>query len=301
MNPKLSIIIVSYNVSDLLRSCLQSIYNDALKDIEVIVVDNNSTDDSVSMIKENFKDVVLLENKHNAGFPAANNQAIAIAKAQNIFLLNPDTVIINNALQKIYELLLSSEELKIITPCLLNTDGSTQFSIQKFITVTEIWLEVFFLHNYYKRLHSYFNSAITTPIKVEAASGAALAFKRDVINKIGALNEKMFWTEDMEFCYRASKNKIETWYCPDIKITHHIGESGKKNPSVMISNQVLTKINFFKENHSVISFSLVWTARLIHILSRLILTGFVQLFMPRFKIKFVAYLFTLKRFVRNDY
>jgi GT2 family glycosyltransferase len=215
--------------------------------------------------------------------------------------LNPDTVILNNALRKIYELLLSSEELKIITPCLLNTDGSTQFSIQKFITVTEIWLEVFFLHNYYKRIHSYFNSAITTPIKVEAASGAALAFKRDVINKIGALNEKMFWTEDMELCYRASKNKIETWYYPDIKITHHIGESGKKNPSVMISNQVLTKINFFKENHSVISFSLVWTARLIHILSRLILTGFVQLFIPRFKIKFVAYLFTLKRFVRNDY
>ncbi|MBK7855231.1 MAG: glycosyltransferase family 2 protein [Bacteroidetes bacterium] len=301
MNPKLSIIIVSYNVGDLLRACLLSIYNDSLKDIEVIVVDNNSTDGSVSMINENFKDVVVIKNKHNAGFPAANNQAIAIAKAQNIFLLNPDTVILDDALLKIYELLFSSKELKIIAPCLLNTDGSLQFSIQRFITVSEIWLEVFFLHNHYKRIHSYFNSAIASPVKVEAASGAALAFKRDVINKMGLLNEKMFWTEDMEFCYRASKNKIETWYYPDIKITHHIGESGKKNLSVMISNQVLTKINFFKENHSVISFYLVWTARLIHILSRLILTGVLQLFMPPLKIKFGAYLFTLKRFVRNDY
>lgn len=301
MNPKLSIVIVSYNVSSLLRACLQSIYNDSLKYVEVIVVDNNSTDDSVKMINENFKNVIVIENKYNAGFPTANNQAIAISKSQYIFLLNPDTVILDNALHKIYELLYATEDLKIIAPCLLNTDGSIQFSIQRFITVTEVWLEVFFLHSYLKRMHSYFNSSIITPLKVEAASGAALAFKRDIINTIGALNEKMFWTEDMEFCYRASKNRIETWYYPAIKIVHHVGESGKKNPSVMISNQVLTKINFFKENHSLASFFLVWTARLIHILSRLILTGLLKLFIPRLKIKFQAYLFTLKRFVRNDY
>lgn len=301
MIPQLSIIVVSYNVSSLLYNCLQSIYMDSLKEVEVIVVDNNSSDNSVSMIKENFKKVIVIANNYNAGFPAANNQAISIAKSQNILLLNPDTVVLNNALEKIYSLLVSADQLRIIAPCLLNPDGSLQYSVQRFITVTEIWLEVFFLHGLLKKSHSYFRKPILNPIQVEAASGAAIAFNREVMNKIGVLNEKMFWTEDMEFCYRASKHKIYTWYYPDIKITHHVGESGKKNPSVMISNQVLTKINFFKENHSRFSFYMVWVARLFHIVSRIMLAGLLQFIIPSFKTKFKAYLFTLNRFIRNDY
>lgn len=301
MKPLISIIIVSYNVIDLLKTCLDSIYNNSSGNVEVIVVDNNSSDNTVAMVRDNFDEVIVVENKFNAGFPAANNQAIRIASAEIIFLLNPDTVIHDNALGEICKQLTSMDDLKIVAPCLLNTDGSVQKSIQRFITVKEIWLEVFFLHNWLKGAHSYLKNKIKSPVSVEAASGAALAFKREVIEKIGMLNEKMFWTEDMEFCYRAHLNGIPTIYYPDIKITHHVGESGKKNPSVMISNQVLTKINFFKENHSQASYLLVWLARLLHIVSRFCIFGVLSIGNKNAKAKFGAYLFTLKRFLANDY
>jgi GT2 family glycosyltransferase len=101
---KLSIIIVNYNVRFFLEQCLFSVRN-ACKGIasEVFVVDNNSVDGSIQMLREKFPEAVVIENKENVGFSKANNQAIALAKGQYILLLNPDTVVEDDTLHKVIQ------------------------------------------------------------------------------------------------------------------------------------------------------------------------------------------------------
>ena len=103
-NIDLSVIIVNYNVEYFLEQCLNSVYRKAKNiRIEVFVVDNNSVDSSIQMIKNKFPDVILIENKTNQGFSKANNQAIKIAKGRNILLLNPDTVVEESTFSKVVQ------------------------------------------------------------------------------------------------------------------------------------------------------------------------------------------------------
>lgn len=102
--PYVSVIIINYNVKELLLQCLSSLYkksNNSLH-LEVIVIDNDSKDDSVASVLKEFPQVILIANKFNVGFSAANNQGLLIAKGEFIFLLNPDTEIIENTLEQLY-------------------------------------------------------------------------------------------------------------------------------------------------------------------------------------------------------
>ncbi|MCC7232952.1 MAG: glycosyltransferase family 2 protein [Bacteroidia bacterium] len=301
MKVGISIIIVSYQVKELLRTCLLSIGNRKNPQLEIIVVDNHSDDGTVEMLQNEFPETAVIKNAFNAGFPAANNQAIRQSSGSYVFLLNPDTEICDDAVDLMYRYMEAHPEIAILAPRLLNPDHSLQFSIQPFIKVREIILEVFYLHRFQKRSNRYFRKPVSGPIPVEAVSGAAMFIRRSTIEKIGMLDEDLFWTEDMEYCYRAKMNGLQTCYFPGATIIHHIGASGKKNPSMMISSQVLTKIRYFKKNHSRITFIIVWFFRFLHIVTRWILSGLLSAFSPAFREKYKAYFFTLKRFLKGDY
>ena len=122
----LSIVIVSWNVRDLLRQCLCSILQSQACELEVIVVDNASTDDSVGMVQAEFPDVCIVANTHNRGFPAANNQGIAAAQGRYVFLLNPDTEVVADALATMVDFSDTHPDVGIVGPQLLNPDGSVQ-------------------------------------------------------------------------------------------------------------------------------------------------------------------------------
>src|ERR1700726_1663841 len=117
----LSIIIVSWNTRELLRACLSSVFEDAgdLK-LEVLVVDNASTDQSVAMVREHFPQVLVIENKSNVGFAAANNQAFAKASADFELLLNSDTIVIGDALRTLIEFMRAHPEAGAVGPRLLH-------------------------------------------------------------------------------------------------------------------------------------------------------------------------------------
>jgi hypothetical protein len=297
----LSIIIVNYNVKELLIKCIESIYNFHKGNFEIILVDNNSTDDSIVDVQDKFPQVTVIANKSNEGFPKANNQGIAMAKGEFILLLNPDTELTDSSIEKLINYYNSQSELLIIVPKLLNSDLSIQQSIQPFITVGEIVSETFFLHKWYKGNKSYFTNFKDVAQEVEAVSGAAILIGKEVITTIGGLDEDLFWTEDMEFCYRASLNGIKRIYYPNAAIIHHVGQSGNKNMNVMLSNQVLTKIKYFKKNHPYWEFVIVKWFRFIHILSRIFMFGVLSIINSKYKTKFMAYKFTFKRFMKNDY
>ncbi|MEY3438514.1 MAG: hypothetical protein RL265_1099, partial [Bacteroidota bacterium] len=119
-----------------------------------------------------------------------------------------------------------------------------------------IFCEFHYLTSLLKR-KNYLDKDFTKQFEAESFSGAAIFFRKSVLDKIGNLDETMFWIEDVEFCYRAVQNGIKCVYFPETKIIHHIGQSAKKNYTISISNQVFNKIKFFNKHHSNFSAKLV--------------------------------------------
>lgn len=245
-----SIVIVNYNVKQLVINCLNSIqkYKGSIE-IEVIVVDNASSDGSVEAIEQNFNWVKLIKNKINYGFPTANNQAFRLASGQHIFMLNPDTEFIDYSIEKLKHFLESNPEIDLVAPKLLNTNRTIQSSVWKFPKTRYIISEMFFLPFLGKDKY-YHNLSDSNPTEVEYLTGAALLFKKDVFQKIGYLDEYLFWIEDADFCYRMHKAGLKKIYFPQAVVVHHIGQSAKKNYNISISNQTFNKIKFFKKHYS---------------------------------------------------
>jgi hypothetical protein len=160
----LSVVIVSWNVRELLQRCLESIQASEIQrvteqpgtpnsgsptsdlQVEIIVVDNGSTDGSVEMVRQNFPDVCLIANEENRGFPAANNQGIDVADGRYILLLNPDTEVLDDALATMVAFADAHPDAAIIGPRLVNPDGTVQSSRRRLPTLLtavfeSTWLE----------------------------------------------------------------------------------------------------------------------------------------------------------------
>lgn len=294
--PEVSIIIVSYNVRDLLLKCVESIYKYCKGEtaFEIIIVDNSSTDGSVETISHNFPEIIVIANSRNTGFTFANNQGISRAKGKNIFLLNPDTEINSDVLTFMYS---ETSDLtsQIIAPKLLNSDGSLQISCYKFPGLFAIIAETFYLHNVF-RIYSYKLINFDGKFSPDWASGAALFFRKEVYDIVGPLDEHLFWMDDVDYCLRASIKGIKIYYHPGIEIVHHSGKSSAKNLSVTISNQLISKAKYFLKHQGSISSVISMLFIFIHILSRIIVFFLISIFKRQYKSKLKAYLYTLNKY-----
>jgi N-acetylglucosaminyl-diphospho-decaprenol L-rhamnosyltransferase len=231
----MSIVVVSYNTSQLLDECLSSIYAEPRRiTFEVIVVDNASSDGSPEMVESKWPQVVLMRNQANQGFAKANNQALEICRGRQAFLLNSDTQVRGDALETLSAYLDSNSKVGIVGPQLLNTDGSLQPSGNRIPTLwSHIWWSLpfyrifgssFWRNRYLERGRDYNQVA-----EVDEVSGAALLVRREVMEAIGLLDEEyFFYFEDVDFCIRAKKAGWRVMYVPQAKILHHWGKSPKK-------------------------------------------------------------------------
>lgn len=249
--PRLSVIVVSYKCLEVLRECLDSLF-DTGEQLQIVVVDNASGDGTSDALRHEYPEVTLIENRENVGFPAANNQGLEIVEADSVLLLNPDTIVTEGAVQTLLAFLEGDVRPKIAGPTIFNTDGSLQDSVHRTIPrpLRFVGEQIGIL-----RIASYAESADPSELPVERApvlvgwvSGAALAFNRDVIALIGNLDERMFWAEDLDFCYRAQTAGIPVYYLPGARIIHHCGESGKKNYRRMIGAQYSSRVQFAKKH-----------------------------------------------------
>ncbi len=237
MKPKLSIVIVNFNAGKLLQKCLDSIYAETRQiPFEIWVVDNDSTDASVSMIRRNFPQVNLIENKKNFGFAKANNQAINKCKGHYILLLNPDTLILKKALEKMVKFMDEHAQIGIGGCKVLNEDGMLQLACRrKFPTPSVAFFRMVGLSRLFpnskvmaKYNLTYLNS--NEPHEVDAVSGAFLMIRRKVIEEIGLLDEQFFmYGEELDWCFRAKKAGWKVMYYPHAEIIHYKGECSKFN------------------------------------------------------------------------
>lgn len=292
---KTSVVIVNYNVRELILTCLRTLYAfHPEEDLEVIVVDNQSSDGSVEAIRNEFPQVILIANTTNAGFPKANNQGFEIATGDYIFMLNPDTEFIQPAISSLRMYLDTHPEYAFVAPKLLNTDRSIQGSIWRYPSLTSVFCESFYLHAFLKK-KNYADKDRDHVFEVETCSGAAIYFRKSLLERIGNLDETMFWIEDVEFCFRANHAGEKGVYLPEAQIVHHIGQSAKKNYNISLSNQVFNKIKFFGKHHGVIQTTLVKLISLIHVLYKILVFGLLSPLKVIYWRKFKAYCYTLPK------
>lgn len=217
-----------------------------------------------------------------------------IAKGEYIFLLNPDTELIQDSISILQSFLKSNKNISIVAPLLLNSDKTIQRSLFRFPEIRYILFENLYL-NFLTSSKYYEDKDLQTGFEIDSASGAALFFHRELIEKIGMLNEKLFWIEDVDFCYRNVLNGGKNYYLPDTKIIHHSGQSAKKNYDVSISNQVTNKIRFYYLYKSSFALFIVYFISIANVLIRLIVFGLLAPFKKIYFLKMRAYLFTIPK------
>jgi len=262
----LSIIIVNWNTKDLLRQCLHSLYNETQKiSFEVFVVDNASTDGSLEMLEQEFPKVNLIRNIENLGFAKANNQAIRHSKGRYILLLNPDTLILDNALAKMVNFMDVHPKLGAVGCKILKIDGTVDFRCaRRFPTLATEFFEKTGLSKKFSNnrlfgsyLISYWGHGDSR--EVNLLTGACMMIRREAIEQVGLLDEDFFmYGEDVEWCYRIQKAGWKVFYYSDAEIIH-LGGQSSESVKVEMSIEALKSMNlFFKKRYGPIY---AWTHR----------------------------------------
>ena len=241
---ELSVIIVSFNVSDYLRQCLTSVKKATEKiDCEIFVVDNNSVDDSCNMVSGEFPEIILIKNKVNIGFSAANNQAIKLSAGRFVLLLNPDTIVKEDTFIKCINFMDSKLAAGAIGVRMVNGEGIFLPESKRALpTLLTAFFKIFgfsFLFPASSVLNKYYLAQIDSfeTAQVEIISGAFMFLNRNALNKTGFLDEDFFmYGEDIDLSYRLLQAGYVNYYFPETEIIHFKGKSTPNNNFTDISN-----------------------------------------------------------------
>ena len=261
----LSIVIVSWNVRELLRQCLLSVNSNQnsseassiqsgrqLK-TEIIVVDNASTDGTVEMVRSEFPDVRVIANSENVGFTRGNYQALAQARGRYLFLLNPDTKLHPGALHTLLDYMDAHPRVGIAGPRLFYGDGTTQSSRRRFPNLATAFLEStklqqWFPHNRILSRYYMLDTSDDATQSVDWVNGSAMFVRRELYEQIGGLDETFFmYSEELDWCYRAKQAGWEEIYLPTAQITHY---EGKSSEQVVAQRDIYfhsSKVHFFRK------------------------------------------------------
>ena len=229
----LSVIILSYNVEKLLKKAIQAV-NETYKEksLQIIVVDNASSDGSVDMVKKNFPKVDLVKSDTNMGFAAGNNLVRKIAKGDVVLFLNPDTEVKGRAIRKCLEILTSRSELGSITCKVMLPNGKIDYSCHRGLpTVWNtfcFWTKLSKIFPKSSTFAGYEATYLDTNEShyIDCISGTFLMIKRKVLDKVNWWDEDYWWNgEDIELCYRIKKAGYKIWYEPTERMIHYKGSS----------------------------------------------------------------------------
>lgn len=259
----LSIIIVSWNVADLLAACLDSILaNTDPEQTEIIVVDSASTDNSVEMVRTRYPQVKLLPQTENLGFSRCNNIGLAASNGKYVMLLNPDTEVSGDVLAQMQRYLDDHPQVGIIGPHTLNTDGTTQSTRRRFPSLAvgffeSTWLQPFapksLLANYYVE-----DAPDNAVIEVDWVQGSALMARRAVYEQIGGLDEGYtMYAEEMDWCKRAKDTGWGVVYFGTADIIHHGGKSSEQVTARKHIHFQESKLRYFRKYYGMVASQLL--------------------------------------------
>jgi len=252
-----SILIVNYNTCDLLKNCLASILlHTSGVSYDIVVIDNASTDGSIKMIENHFPSVRLVKNNTNIGFGRANNIGIQSTESKYVFLLNSDTVLLNNAIKFFFDFMEADEHSNVAScgGALFLSHEARGVSSGHFPSVSEMFFETFFLDKiipdfYHKRFAVESIRCSEVPYKVGYVSGADMFIRRSALMECGGFDEDFFmYFEETELSYRFALHGYSAAIVPDARIIHFCGKSNDSSgtrPKRFASSRIL----YFKKCH----------------------------------------------------
>ncbi len=252
--PDVSVIIVTYNSQDEIVLCLESLEPYLINGFcEAVVIDNASRDGTSSVINLwPAANITFINNSVNTGFTKAVNQGIARSVGEYIFILNPDTQLAENSIDRLIQRLKSNSEIAAVAPQLRFPDGRIQYSCRRFPTYGNVTGEILgisgdSIKNDWKMGdfdHSFERD-------VDQPAGAALMVHRSIINELGGLDERfpMFFS-DVDLCKRIRDAGGRISFCPQAIVTHKGGSSVFKHRSAMIVTSHLSLIKYFYKHRS---------------------------------------------------
>ena len=251
-----SVVIVSYNTFEYTRSAVQSVVDttDSM-DVEVIVVDNASPDESAKRLQEafpgsTFPNVHVVANQENAGFSRANNVGASQAHGDVLFFLNPDTIVHSGAMRALYTFLMDHPEIGAVGPRVYNADGTDQKSFSDFPNIWKTLHQHFPVDNV---MRGHDQLTVRTPKAnrpVDVVAGCALAIRRDAFDAVGGWDEQYFmYAEESELCYALHQAGYMNYYLQQATITHY-GQRSSSQESVNIQLlQQQSSLQFLRRHH----------------------------------------------------
>lgn len=259
-----STIIVNWNTKDILRNCLDSIYTQAANSVEfeVIVVDNASNDDSVQMVEKEFPQVLLIQNPENRGFAAANNQGARVSKGRYVLLLNPDTIVLDNAIAKVVSFADMRKDIAVVGCRVLNIDHTLQPTCFMYPSILNMLLSSCYLYKLFPKSRFFGRERMSwwdrsDVREVDVVTGCFLLVRREAMDRVGLLDERFFiYGEETDWCYRFKKAGYKVVYMPFAEIIHLGGESTKQVATRMMLLNKGSKLLFIRKHKGVFVYAL---------------------------------------------
>jgi len=239
-------------------------------EIELIVVDNASNDNSVKILQDEikekkYKNVSIIANQENSGFGAGNNLGAMAAKGKYILFLNNDTQVLDKGILEMANYIDQHKEVAILGGQLRNSDGTLQASVGKFYTLFNAFLLLLGMQKF-----GLLDKSPDRIVEVDWVKGGLLMIRKEVFSKLSGFDEKIFmYTEDMELCYRARKESYKVLFYPDVMVIH--AEHGSANRSFAIINIYKGLLYFYKKHRSFYEFAMLKTLLVIKALIAIII------------------------------
>ena len=233
---KVGIVVVSHNAATAVRITLASLRRARNATAsELILVDNASSDDSAEVLARCHPRVRLVVSPCNGGFARGNNLGVQVAAGRHLLFLNPDTLVLDDAVRRMLAALRSSPDIGAVGCRLLNADRTLQVTcVQRFPTILNQVLDADWLKRRYPSLRLWGAAPLftpaTSPVDVEMVSGACLMTSRAVFERVGGFSTEYFlYAEDVDLCWKIRRTGLRVCHVPDAEVVHYGGGSSAKS------------------------------------------------------------------------
>lgn len=222
MNTKVSGCIVTYNEEDMIEECISSIlqYTDDL-DFTLYISDNDSKDRTVEIVKEKFPQVVLLENNRNGGFGDGHNKVLEKIDSEFHVVINPDIILKTNTIERLVEYLKANENVAMVTPKILNEDGSEQYLPKRNPKFSYVILSKFKPFRHYRRIYTRQDEQISEATKVEFCTGCFFVIRTEVMKQLGGFDSRYYmYFEDADLSREVRNLGYDVIFYPMVTAIH---------------------------------------------------------------------------------
>ncbi len=281
---EISVVLISFNGEEFIEDCLSSVY-ESLKPYssEVIIVDNNSADGTIDLVKKDYSDSILIQNNENRGFAPAVNQGLKRAEGKYVLILNQDTKIVDDAIGKLKRRMEGDNKVGSIGPKFIGFDGNLQKASRAFPRYRDIIYELTGLSRLFSgsKIFSRWKMGWfdhESEAEVDQPMGAALMITKRIVKEVGLFDERFpIFLNDVDYCRRIQEAGYRNLYYPDAVVMHYVGGSTRKNKPAMIIESHRSMYDYFKKY----SKGIIFRAGLIPMKLLLFLSGRIRAALAR--------------------